>query len=278
MVTGGSDIHGALPYSMELGSTLARQLYHTCHGALLEEQVMAIAASVSVDVSFGVSEAITKQQAIASMATEGQVLVCVFVASFEVLFKQACSFEAVVKELQQLLGIEPVSVTFLVIYAAFAERQLHHSRKEEFRLATATVTAEVVVIVEQELGVSEVTVVEQVPSVSDAFDEVSATIKAKLKVKELALEVQAVTTWSISFSFAGAFAIACADHNPSQSHRIQRDLHQSRHHKRPHHRTLHHSTHRLPHRSSHPFCDVGLARGHVWQAVYVTVGVGAVIA
>lgn len=86
-------------------------------------QAMAIAIRVSTDVSFGVSEAITKQWAVAGMATVGQVLVCVFVASSEVLSMLAYSFGAVVEELQQLLGIEPVSATFLVIYAAIAEQQ-----------------------------------------------------------------------------------------------------------------------------------------------------------
>ena len=178
MATGGFNIHDARHHSMvavceaaehkldadligsEHDASLARQLYHTCHGARLEEQAMAIAARVSIDVSFGVSGAVIKQLAVASKATEGQVLVCVFVASSEVLSVQVCQFEAVVEELQQLLGIELFSATFLVIYAAIAELQLHHSRKEEFRLAAVKVAIEVATNAIQELGVSKATVVE----------------------------------------------------------------------------------------------------------------------
>ncbi len=88
-----------------------------------QAEAIAIAIRVSTDVSFGVSKAITKQWAVAGMATVGRVLVCVFVASSEVLSMLAYSFEAVAEELQQLLGIELVSATFLVIYAAIAEQQ-----------------------------------------------------------------------------------------------------------------------------------------------------------
>ncbi len=133
-----------------------------------------------------------------------------------------------------------------------------------------------VTVVEQEPDVSEAAITEQVPGVSDASDEVSATARAKLKVEELALEVRAVAIWSISF-VSTRVAIACADHSPIQSRRrSQRDLHRSRHHKRPHHHTRHHS--RLPHRSSHPFFDGGLARGHVWQAVYAAAEVHVAVA
>lgn len=118
-------------------------------------------------------------------------------------------------------------------------------------------------------------IAEQEPGVSDASDEVSATARAEPKVQELALEEQAIAIWSTSF-VSIMVAIACADHSPSQSRLLQRDLHRSHHHKRPHHRTLHHITHRLPHRSSPPFCDGGLARGHVWLAVYATAGVDVV--
>ncbi len=99
MVAEGLDIHGARPDRCQYGATLERQFYHTCHGANFEERAVAIAARVSIDVLSGVSEAIIEQLAVASMATEGPVLVYVFVASFEVLSMQACQFEAVVEEL-----------------------------------------------------------------------------------------------------------------------------------------------------------------------------------